>query len=68
MILNREVLKMALNILDSELNPDYILPDAKPEYRKRLAQSLFYKVISYYFLCIPIKICVIHNFIILVYS
>ncbi|XP_049801265.1 uncharacterized protein LOC126236198 isoform X3 [Schistocerca nitens] len=39
------VLQEALQILDSELQLDHILPDPSPEYRKLLAQSLFYKFV-----------------------
>lgn len=30
--------------LDQELKPDYVLPEATPQYRKGLAIALFYKV------------------------
>lgn len=33
----------ALNVLKTELNPDWVLPDASPEYRKNLAMALLYK-------------------------
>lgn len=33
----------ALKVLQGELKPDWILPDASPEYRRKLAMSLFYK-------------------------
>ncbi|KAJ8949770.1 hypothetical protein NQ318_018999 [Aromia moschata] len=39
------VLKQAYQILESELDPDYVLPDSRPEFRKLLAISLFYKFI-----------------------
>lgn len=39
-----DTLKKGFNLLNSELNPDYVLPDYKPEYRKLLAVSLLYKV------------------------
>uniref|UniRef100_A0A1Y9HAI9 Uncharacterized protein n=1 Tax=Anopheles farauti TaxID=69004 RepID=A0A1Y9HAI9_9DIPT len=35
----------AINTLASELQPDWILPDASAEYRRNLAVSLFYKFI-----------------------
>lgn len=31
--------------MSAELNPDWVLPDASPEYRKNLAVSLFYKFV-----------------------
>ena len=37
-------LKKALKVLDSEVQPDHVLPDATPEYRKSLAKNLLYKV------------------------
>ncbi|KAJ6642124.1 Indole-3-acetaldehyde oxidase [Pseudolycoriella hygida] len=40
-----DVLKDALTCLSSELNPDWILPDASPEYRRELAVALFYKFV-----------------------
>lgn len=33
----------ALDVLKTEVNPDWVLPDASPEYRKNLAMALFYK-------------------------
>ncbi|XP_058788820.1 xanthine dehydrogenase/oxidase-like [Phymastichus coffea] len=38
-------LKKGLNILTSELNPDHVLPEYKPEFRQLLAVSLFYKYV-----------------------
>lgn len=32
-------------VLESEIQPDWVLPDASPQYRKNLAASLFYKFI-----------------------
>lgn len=40
-----ETLKGALNVLKNELKPDWILPDASPEFRSNLAISLFYKYV-----------------------
>lgn len=40
-----ETLQAALHCLSSELNPDWILPDATPEYRRELAAALFYKFV-----------------------
>lgn len=36
-------LQCALNALKEELIPDWVLPDASPEFRKNLAMALFYK-------------------------
>jgi xanthine dehydrogenase/oxidase len=44
-LFDSEVLRKALKILDSELNPDHVLPDACPEFRKGLAAALFYKAL-----------------------
>ena len=43
-LFDHEVFRTALKILDAELHPDHVLPDASPEYRKGLAAALFYKV------------------------
>lgn len=43
-LFDRKVFRTALKILDAELHPDHVLPDASPEYRKGLAVALFYKV------------------------
>ena len=40
---SNETLQEALKALKVELKPDWILPDASPDYRKNLAMSLFYK-------------------------
>ncbi len=40
-----ETLQEALRILSSEIQPDWVLPDADPVYRKNLAASLFYKFV-----------------------
>ncbi len=40
-----ETLQSAISYLNNELQPDWILPDASPEYRKNLAISLFYKFV-----------------------
>lgn len=42
-ILDKNVLKSALETLSGELNPDHVLPDYSPEFRKLLAEGLFYK-------------------------
>ncbi|CAL8082189.1 unnamed protein product [Orchesella dallaii] len=43
--LNASTLAGAMESLQREVVPDYILPDATPEYRRGLTQSLLYKVI-----------------------
>jgi xanthine dehydrogenase/oxidase len=45
-LFDRKVLRTSLKILDRELHPDHVLPDASPAYRKGLAEALFYKVAS----------------------
>jgi xanthine dehydrogenase/oxidase len=40
-----KTLKTALGILDKELKPDHVLPDASPIFRRKLASALFYKVL-----------------------
>lgn len=40
-----ETLQAALTSITNELQPDWVLPDASPNYRKNLAASLFYKFI-----------------------
>jgi len=44
-LFDRKVFRTALKILDAELHPDHVLPDASPEYRKGLAAALFYKYV-----------------------
>ncbi|XP_011874274.1 PREDICTED: indole-3-acetaldehyde oxidase-like, partial [Vollenhovia emeryi] len=44
-ILDEQVLKTALETLDNELKPDHVLPDYSPEFRKTLAEGLFYKFV-----------------------
>lgn len=39
-----KTLQTAMKILDAELKPDQVLPDASPTFRRRLASALFYKV------------------------
>lgn len=43
-LFNNDVLRQAFQILDAEIQPDYVLPDPTPAFRKMLAISLFYKV------------------------
>ncbi|KAJ6644052.1 Xanthine dehydrogenase [Pseudolycoriella hygida] len=40
-----ETLQLAITTLNNEIHPDWVLPDASPEYRKNLAISLFYKFV-----------------------
>lgn len=44
-IFDQKVLKAALDTLHSELKPDHVLPDYSPEFRKTLAEGLFYKFV-----------------------
>ncbi|KAL0109816.1 hypothetical protein PUN28_013467 [Cardiocondyla obscurior] len=44
-ILNNQVLKSALETLHNELQPDHVLPDYSPEFRRTLAEGLFYKFV-----------------------
>lgn len=44
-LLDSHVVQGALDKLASEVDPDVVLTDASPAYRKGLAQSLFYKVL-----------------------
>ncbi|KAJ8952857.1 hypothetical protein NQ314_007463 [Rhamnusium bicolor] len=44
-LFDNSVLNQAFSLLNSELDPDYILPESSPEYRKLLAISLFYKYV-----------------------
>jgi hypothetical protein len=41
-------LQTALRILDTEVKPDHVLPDASALFRKKLASALFYKVLQEY--------------------
>lgn len=45
-IFDNASLRKVLKILYSEIQPDWKLPDACPEYRRLLAVCLFYKVSS----------------------
>lgn len=40
-----ETIERALGSLSAELHPDWVLPDASPDFRKRLAMGLFYKFV-----------------------
>lgn len=42
---NNETLQAAMKILALEIQPDWVLPDASPDYRKNLAAALFYKFV-----------------------
>ncbi|XP_062544108.1 aldehyde oxidase 1-like [Armigeres subalbatus] len=44
-LFTNETVQDALKTLSDELHPDWVLPDASPEYRKNLAISLLYKFI-----------------------
>lgn len=43
-LLDVEVVQKALSIMGEEVQPDYTLPDPEPEFRRKLAQALFYRV------------------------
>jgi len=43
-----QTLRGLMEVLNGELSPDFIPPEASPEYRKNLAKGLFYKVLFYY--------------------
>lgn len=43
-LIDNGTLQGALEKLNEELKPDFVLPDADPVFRKNLAMSLFYKV------------------------
>lgn len=43
-IFDKNVVMSAIDVLDKELNPDHVLPDYSPEFRKTLAEGLLYKV------------------------
>ncbi|XP_015110495.1 indole-3-acetaldehyde oxidase [Diachasma alloeum] len=44
-VLDKDVFKQAMEALTSEVTPDHVLPDYSPEFRKTLAQGLFYKFV-----------------------
>ncbi|XP_024942171.1 xanthine dehydrogenase 1 isoform X2 [Cephus cinctus] len=44
-VLDKEVFKGAVETLHSELNPDHVLPDYSADFRKTLAEGLFYKFV-----------------------
>lgn len=44
-VLDKQVLKTALQTLHDELHPDHVLPDYSPEFRRTLAEGLFYKFV-----------------------
>ncbi|XP_011706589.1 PREDICTED: xanthine dehydrogenase-like, partial [Wasmannia auropunctata] len=44
-IFDKQVLKAALETLFNELNPDHVLPDYSPKFRRTLAMGLFYKFV-----------------------
>lgn len=45
-LFDNQVLQSIFKSLDAELDPDWVLPDPKPAFRKKLAINLFYKVNS----------------------
>lgn len=47
-LLDVDVVQKALSIMGEEVQPDYTLPDPKPEFRRKLAQALFYRVSHFY--------------------
>lgn len=44
-IFDKQVIKTALETLHHELEPDHVLPDYSPQFRKTLALGLFYKFV-----------------------
>ncbi|XP_078042324.1 uncharacterized protein LOC144472818 isoform X2 [Augochlora pura] len=42
-VFNKDIVKQALDKLDTELTPDHVLPDYSPKFRKTLAEGLFFK-------------------------
>lgn len=42
---DNDTLQVAFRCLSTELSPDWVLPDACPQYRKNLAAALFYKFV-----------------------
>lgn len=44
-LFTNSTLQLALNSLNNELKPDWVLPEAQPEYRKNLAIALFYRFV-----------------------
>lgn len=44
-LIDNTTLQGALDKLNEEVQPNWVLPDASPTFRKNLALSLFYKVI-----------------------
>ncbi|CAG9763262.1 unnamed protein product [Ceutorhynchus assimilis] len=44
-LFNDNVLQQIYQSLDQELNPDWVLPDPSPSFRKQLAINLFYKYV-----------------------
>nr|CAD7447548.1 unnamed protein product [Timema bartmani] len=50
-VFSQETLTGVMNLLEQELQPDYILPDASPQYRKGLAEALYYKLYREKFSC-----------------
>ncbi|KAJ8967057.1 hypothetical protein NQ317_000049 [Molorchus minor] len=44
-VFDNNILKKAFQTLDQELQPEWVLPDARPEFRKMLAIALLYKFV-----------------------
>ncbi|XP_062550716.1 uncharacterized protein LOC134215576 [Armigeres subalbatus] len=44
-LFQNETIRKAMKILSAEIEPDFVSPDASPEYRRNLALSLFYKCV-----------------------
>ncbi|XP_037902815.1 xanthine dehydrogenase-like isoform X2 [Hermetia illucens] len=44
-LFSNETIQGVMTELEAEINPDWVLPDASPEYRRKLACGLFYKFI-----------------------
>jgi len=42
-IFDKKILKLIMEMLHDELQPDHVLPNYSPEFRKTLAEGLFYK-------------------------
>lgn len=45
-LMENSTLQACIKNLDEEIQPDAVMPDASPKFRKNLAIALFYKVIE----------------------